>query len=174
MGVDARTSAARSQSGVSCSCPTAETIGTGQAATARTSRSSLNGEQILEAAAAAREHDHVHVRLRAELAKRLDDPVRGPWPLDVRLGDEHVRSGEAALDRRDHVALRGGVVAGHEPDPPRQERQRALALLGEESLGGELRLQPLERGEMRADAEALDAQRAQAEVARCAYSSGRP
>ena len=45
VGVDARTSAARSQSGVSCSWPTAETTGTGHDATARTSRSSLNGSR---------------------------------------------------------------------------------------------------------------------------------
>ena len=45
VGVDARTSAARSQSGVSCSCPTAETIGTVQSATARTTRSSEKGSR---------------------------------------------------------------------------------------------------------------------------------
>ena len=41
----------------------------------------------------------------------------------------------------------------------------ALALGREEALGRELRLQPLERREVRADAEALDRERAQAEVA---------
>ena len=122
-------------------------------------------EQILEAAAAAREHDHVDAGLRAELAQRVDDALRGARALDVRLGDEHVRRREAGLDRRDHVALRGGVVAGDEPDPARQQRQRALPLGGEEPLGGELRLQPLERGEVRADAEALDRERAHAVVA---------
>jgi len=45
VGVDARTSAARSQSGVSCSWPTAETTGVGHPATARTTRSSLNGRR---------------------------------------------------------------------------------------------------------------------------------
>src|SRR5206468_4202951 len=44
-GVDARTSAARSQSGVSCSWPTAEMTGTEHAATARTTRSSENGSR---------------------------------------------------------------------------------------------------------------------------------
>src|SRR5205823_10679716 len=39
------------------------------------------------------------------------------------------------------------------------------ALLREQSFGGKLRLQALERGEVRADAEALDRERAQAEVA---------
>src|SRR5207237_1102014 len=45
LGVEARASAARSQSGVSCSWPTAETTGTGQFAIARTSRSSLKGSR---------------------------------------------------------------------------------------------------------------------------------
>ena len=38
-------------------------------------------EQILEAAAAAREHDHVDVRLAAESSDRGDDlrAARGPW-----------------------------------------------------------------------------------------------
>ena len=45
VGVGARTSAARSHSGSSCSWPTAETTGTGHAATARTTRSSLNGSR---------------------------------------------------------------------------------------------------------------------------------
>ena len=113
-------------------------------------------QQILEAAATAREHDHVDLRLLAERVERVDDPERGPRPLDVRLGDEHVRRGEPALDGRDDVALRGGVVAGDEPDPPREERQRPLPLGGEQALGGERRLEPLERRQVRAEAEALD------------------
>ena len=165
VGVDARTSAARSQSGVSCSCPTAETTGTGHAATARTSRSSLNGSRSskLPPPRASTITSTPGCAQSARSASTI--ALRRPRALDVRLGDEHVRRGEARLDRRDDVALRGGVVAGDEPDPARQERQRALPLGGEEALGRELRLQPLERDEVRADAEALDRERAQAEVA---------
>jgi len=47
--VEARTSAARSHSGVSCSWPTADTTGTGHAATARTTRSSLNAARSVAA-----------------------------------------------------------------------------------------------------------------------------
>ena len=122
-------------------------------------------EQILEAAAAAREDDHVHAGLLAERPQRVDDPAGGPRALHVRLGDEHVRRGEAPLDRGEDVALRGGVVAGDEPDPARQERQRALALGGEQALGGELRLEALEGREVGAEPETLDRQGAQAEVA---------
>ena len=65
----------------------------------------------------------------------------------------------------EHVALGGRVVAGDEPDEPRDPRQRALPLGREQPLGGELRLQPLERREVRAEPVALDRQRAQVEVA---------
>ena len=45
-------------------------------------------EQILEAAAAAREDDHVDVRLLAERVDRGDDLRGRARPLDVRLRDE--------------------------------------------------------------------------------------
>src|SRR5207249_11728163 len=47
----------------------------------------------------------------------------------------------------------------------RQSGKRTLAVVREEALGGELRIQPLEPREMVAEPEALDRQRAQAEVA---------
>ncbi len=73
--------------------------------------------------------------------------------------------GKRVVERREDVALRGCVVAGHEPDPAREQRQRPLALGGEQALVRELALQALERGEVRAEAEALDRERAQPEVA---------
>ena len=76
-----------------------------------------------------------------------------------------MRRREARRDRGEHVALGGRVVAGDEPDEPRDARQRPLALGREEPLGRELLLQPLERREVRAEPEALDRERAQVEVA---------
>ena len=112
-------------------------------------------EQVLEAAAPAGDHDHVDLGLAAEDAQRLDHGAGGARALDVGLRDEHVRRREARLDRGQHVALGGGVVAGHEADPARQEGQRPLALGGEQAFGGQLLLQPLERGQVVAEAEAL-------------------
>ena len=102
---------------------------------------------------------------RAEVGDRGGDRRRGPRSLDERLGDDDVRRREPRGDRRQDVPLRGGVVPGDEPDQPRDPRQRPLPLGGEEPLGGELLLQPLERGEVRAEPVALDRERAQVEVA---------
>ena len=122
-------------------------------------------EQVLEAAAAAREHDHVDLRLGAHRLQRRHDRERRPRALDERLRDDDPRRREARLDVRDHVPLRRGVVARDEADPARQPRERALALGREQALVGELPLQPLERREVLAEAEALDRERPQAQVA---------
>ena len=122
------------------------------------------GQKIVERAAAAREHEHVDLRLVAEPPQRLDDRGRCSRPLDVGLRDEHARRRKARADRREHVALCRSIVSGHEPDAPRQAWQRPLALFREESLRRELRLQPLDCGEVRADSEAFDRERAQPEL----------
>jgi hypothetical protein len=59
-----------------------------------------------------------------------------------------VRRREARRHRGHHVALRRCVVACDEPDPARQAGKRAFPLGGEDALGGELLLQPLERSEV--------------------------
>ena len=122
-------------------------------------------QEVLEAAAASREHDDVHVGHFTDLAQRVDHRGHREGALDVRFGDDDPRRRKARRDRRENVALGRRVVAGHEPDSARHERQRALPL--EHAFGSELLLQPLERGEMVADPEALDRQSAHAEVALC-------
>ena len=122
-------------------------------------------QQVLERAAAAGEHDHVHVAEIAERPYRLDHLGRGARALDVRLRDDDARGREPRRDRREDVAFRRRVVARDEPDPAREPRQRPLALDGEQALGGQAPLQPFQRGEVLAEAEPLDRQRPQAEVA---------
>ena len=158
------TSAARSHSGVSCSWPTAETTGTAHAGDRPDDALVGERQQVLEAAAAAGEHDHVGAA-RAEVADRGRDRRSRARALHVRLRDEHVRGREALHDVRQHVALRRRVVAGDEPDQPREAGQRALAALVEQPLRRELLLQPLERGEVRAEAEALDRERLEPQLA---------
>ena len=97
--------------------------------------------------------------------ERLDDSERGARPLHERLRDEDARGREARVDRRDHVLSRGRVGPGDESDPARKARQRALARGVEEPLVGELLLQPLDRGQMRAEPEALERECAQPELA---------
>ena len=80
-GVEARTSAARSTSETSCSWPTALTTGTGQARDGADEALVGEGQQVFEAAAAARDHDHVDAA-RAELGDRRLDRARrraAPW-----------------------------------------------------------------------------------------------
>ena len=150
---------------MSCSWPTAETTGTGQAAIARTSRSSLNGSRSSKLPPPRASTIDVDAGARPRRPSAVDERGGRARPLDVRLGDEHVRGREAGGERGEHVALRGRVVAGDEADAAREQRKRPLALGGEEPLGGELALQPLERREVRAEAEPLDRQCAQPEVA---------
>src|SRR5439155_24673711 len=102
------------------------------------------------------------------------DAGRGGRALDERLGDGDARGREARRDRGDDVALRGGVVPGHEPDLAWQEGQRPLPLRREEALGGELLLQALQGREVRPEAEALDRQRAQPELAALLEEAGPP
>ena len=165
VGVDALTSAARSQSGVSCSWPTA--LDDRHRAPGHRADDTLVAErqQVLEAAAAAGEDDDVDLGLRADRAQRLRDGRRRPRALHERLGDEHSRRREAGLDGDDDVSLGGGVVPGHEADPARDARQRPLALGREQPFRRELLLQPLERGQVLAQAEALDRERPQPQLA---------
>ena len=149
---------------MSCSWPTADTTGTGHAATARTTPLVRERQQVLEAAAAAGEDDDVDAA-RAQIGDRGRDRRRRARPLNVGLGDDDVRGREALDDRRQHVALGGRVVSGDEADEARYARQRPLPIGGEEPLGGELLLPPLERGQVGAQPEPLDRQRAQPEVA---------
>ena len=122
-------------------------------------------EEVLEAPAAAGEDDDVDVGLGRDRAERLAHGRGGALSLDERLGDDDPRRWEARLDRGQHVALGGGVVPGDEADPAGQARQRPLARLGEEPLGGELRLQALQRREVLADPEALDRECPQPQLA---------
>ena len=149
---------------MSCSCPTADTTGTRARRDGADDALVGEREQVFEAAAAAREHDHVGAAL-AQVGDRRRDRRRRPRSLDVRLGDDDVRRREALHDVRQHVLLRRGVVAGDEPDQPREPRQRPLALGREEPFGRERALQPLERREVRAEAEALDRERLERKLA---------
>ena len=121
-------------------------------------------QQVLERAAAACEHEHVDAA-RAEILDRGRHGDRCARALHVRLRDDDVCGREARRDRGQHVALGGCVVARHKPDQARDPRQRPLALRCEQSLRGELLLQPLQRGEVLAEPEALDRERPQAELA---------
>ena len=149
---------------MSCSWPTALTTGHGAGGDRPHEPLVGEREQVLEAAAAAGDDHDVGATL-AEIGDRGRDRGRGPRALHERLRDDDPGGREPRRDRSENVALRGGVVAGDEADQPRDPRQRPLALRREQALGGELRLQPLERREVGAEPVALDREHAQVEVA---------
>ena len=78
------------------------------------------GQEILEAAAAAGDDDDVEFRHLAEAPQRLRDRARSTRALHVGLGHDDVRRREPCLDGRHDVALRGRVVPRDEPDPARE------------------------------------------------------
>ncbi len=165
VGVEARASAARSQSGVSCSCPTAETTGTEHAATARTTCSALKGRRSSKLPPPRARTITSISGSAASVSQRGGDERRGPRSLHGRLRDEDPRGREARPHRGHEVALGRGLGAGQQSDPAGEERQRALALLGEEPFRGKRLAQPLDpRGE-RAESDGLERERPQAERA---------
>jgi hypothetical protein len=69
-----------------------------------------------------------------ELAQRRHDLLDGAEPLHGDLAHLDVDRGPPAAGVLEDVALRGAVAAGDEPDAARQERQRTLAVGGEQPL----------------------------------------
>ena len=149
--------------------------GHGAAATARTTRSSLNGQQVLEAPAAAREDDHVDAGLALEALQRVHDagaaraaPGRAsPRPARARAGSgswiaaSTSRLAAASLPVTTPIR-RGNRGSGACATARTVPRRRA-------------RLEPFERGEVRAEPEALDRRaRAAGTPPAPRSSSGRP
>ena len=156
VGVEARTSAARSQSGVSCSCPTAETTGTGRGGEGTDDGLVAEGKEILEAAAAAGDDHDVDRGVGRDAPQRRGDAAAGARALDAGLGDDDVGGREPGLDAGDDIAAGGRIGARDDADRAREARQRALALGREQALGGEHALEPLDRGEVVAEPDPLD------------------
>ena len=101
-------------------------------------------------------------RLIALSASTIPSAARGPYQ---GFRNEDARGREARVDGRDHVLSRGRVGPGDEPDPARKTGQRALVGGVEEPFVGELLFQPLDRGQMRTESEALERECAQPELA---------
>ena len=120
LGVDARASATRSLSGVSCSWPTAETTGTGHAAIARTSRSSLNGRRSskLPPPRARMTTSTPGAAATRASASTIAAAARGPCTYVSATSTS--AGGKRVGERGEHVALRGRVVARDEADAARE------------------------------------------------------
>src|SRR5262249_39641635 len=153
----ARTSAAKSMSVTSVSCPTAEISGITLAATARTTISSLNdhrsssepppratmrrsGRRIGPSSASA---------LKPRMAAGTSSAGPAPGPPD------HVR-GEAVAERVQDVADHGAGRRGDDADQLRQEREQLLARAVEQAFGGEPFLAFLDQRHERAEPRRLE------------------
>ena len=102
------------------------------------------GQEILEAAAAAGDDDDVELRHLAEAAQRVYDRARGARALDVGLGHDDMCRWKPGLDPGQDIALRGRVVASDEPDLTRPDGQCPLPLGREQAFRRQLPLQALQ------------------------------
>ena len=142
---------------MSCSCPTAETTGTGQRANARTTASSLNGRRSSKLPPPRVDDHDVDGRVGGDAAERGRDAARPPLAPCTRVSAITMwAAGNRAWIAGDHVAAGGRVGAGDDADGAREARQRPLALRREQALGRQHALEALDRGEMVAEPDPLD------------------
>jgi hypothetical protein len=106
------------------------------------------GQEVLEAAAAAGDDDDIELRHVAEAAQSLHDRGCGARALDVSLGHDDMCRWKPRLNPRQDVPLRGRVVAGDEPDLARPDGQCPLALGREQPFRCQLSLQSLQCGQV--------------------------
>ena len=157
VGVEARRSATRSSSGVSGSCPIAETTGVRHAATARTSCSSENGSRSSTLPPPRATMITSTSGERVQLLHRLRRPAAPrarPAPATLRTSKRTAGQRCRAFSSTSRSAARG--AAADQPDQLRQEGQRLLAVGREQPLGGQRLLQLLQPGEQFTDADRLD------------------
>jgi hypothetical protein len=122
-------------------------------------------QQVLHRPAAARDHDDVDLRVAVEPAERGDDLGGGAGALHGGVHHPELDRRPAAPGHLQHVALRGRAAAGDQADAAGEERQRPLALLGEEPLGREQLATPLDAREQLAEPDHADVAGAQRERA---------
>ena len=156
VGVEARTSATRSSSGLSGSWPIADTTGVRALATARISPSSENGsrsstEPPPRAITITSTSAWWSSRSRAEITS-----AAARWPCIVACTTSNVTPGQrrVALSRTSRSAADRGAVT--RPTRGGQERERPLQRGVEEPLGGQQLSAPLELGEQLAEADHPD------------------
>ena len=144
-GVAARTSATRSTTVMSTSCPTAEIMGTEHAATARATRSSLKAQRSSRAPPPRPMITHVGAAPAFDTAERAHQFVRGALPLHLRRAPARAAPGEPASGHRDDVLQRRAVGTRDHGHDARQPRQRTLARFVEQAVAREPGQRLLER-----------------------------
>ena len=113
-------------------------------------------QQVLDRPAAAGHHDHVDAWVALEPVERLHHLARCAGALHGGVRHLEGDAGPAPSGVVEDVALRGAVGRGDQAHAGGQEGQRALALGGEEALGGQQLAAALEAGEQLAEADHPD------------------
>ena len=93
------------------------------------------------------------------------DPRSGGGALHAGLGNDDVSGREAGVNPGHDIAARRGVGSRDDADGTRKARQRALALGREQPFVGQGALEALDRGEVVAEADPLDRDGAEAQLA---------
>ncbi len=138
LGVRARTSAARSASVTSISCPTPETTGIRNAQIARTTTSSLNAQRSSKLPPPrVTTRQSIGTVSRLTRADSGGDFLGGPVALNAARDDQHVHPGEAAPQDLQEILQGGPGRTGDHGDPTRKRGERPLAGGIEEPLAGQ-------------------------------------
>ena len=135
LGVRARTSAARSDSVTSISCPTAETTGIREAAIARTTGSSLNAQRssmLPPPRVTTRQSIGVVRRLTVSMAAAISAAAPSPCTRTGTTSTSAPRQRRANTWRKSRMAAPVGT--GDHGDSPHQRGQRPLAGSVEQSF----------------------------------------
>ncbi len=165
VGVEQRTSATRSTSGLSGSCPIALTTGVRQRATARHSASSLNGSRssTLPPPRASTMTSTSGAASSDCSAPMTCSTARWPWTATSRTSKRTAGQRRWAFSRTSRSAALARPVTS--PTVRGRKGSGFLQLGGEQPLGGHQRLEPLQPGQQLAHADRPDLERLEAQGA---------
>jgi len=130
------------------------------------------GEEVFDRAATARDDDDVDLVHGVQFEEGAAHLGHAVIALHGDLADLKARARPAVRRVDDHVVLRFRVAAADQADCARQERQRLLAGIREQALGGQAGAQRLNLGEQVAHALQVNLRRLQVEAARALPEHG--
>src|SRR6267154_2264341 len=116
----------------------------------------VEGPQIFERAAAAREDQHIDHSLAIEELHGAHDFLGGTVTLDAHGIDREMHIAEAASQNADHIAHSRAARGSNQSDAAGQERQGLFAIRGEEAFRFEAFLELLEGQLQSAQADGLN------------------
>ncbi len=110
----------------------------------------VEGPQVFQRTAAAREHQHVVAPARGRALQHVDDLRCRACALYLYREHVDLDQRKAPCEHAEHVADRGAAGRGDHADARGECRQRALAVRVEQALGSEARLEFVEGPAQRA------------------------